>query len=196
MTFSTRSLRRGRKWVFLSLLLIVVTACSSVDNLLKKSLVLDCPDISIPASTANMVSFKDGGGQDLTDVLSEGIVRDIQMECISQVDKKTRTGNMDINVRIALEVNRGPADRSLKATLPYYISIANRERKILYREAFKLNVDFSGNRSRVQVLTEPVTYVLPITEDIDNTYYTVFAGFIVSKEQLEFNRARGKALGR
>jgi len=200
-TFQT-SLRRGRLGFSLAVLLIVATACSSasklstsVDSLLSKSLILDCPDISIPSSTANLVTFKPGGGEDLTDVLLEGVLGDIQLECISNVDAKTKTGSMDISVRIAIDANRGPADKSQKATLPYYISIANNERQILYREAFNLNVGFSGNRSRVQVLTQPVTFTLPITEKFTNRYYTVFAGFLVNKEQLRFNRKRRKALG-
>jgi len=203
MTTFQNSLRRGRLGLSSAVVLIVATACSSVsnlttsvDSLLSKSLVLDCPDISIPSSTANLVTFKPGGGEDLTDVLLEGVLADIQLECISSVDAKTKTGSMDINVRIAIDANRGPADKSQKATLPYYISIANNEQKILYREAFNLNVGFSGNRSRVQVLTQPVTFILPITEKFTNRYYTVFAGFLVNKEQLRFNRKRRKALGR
>lgn len=170
-----------------------LTACSAYEyasDLISTPIVLQCPKSWVIADAANLVRFRQGGGRDLTDVDYEGQITGVRLGCTTNVDKKTKVGTMDVDVNVLFDATRGPANRDRKALFKYFISVSDNDQKILYREALSLPVEFPGNRTRLQIQSDTITLQLPIASNRSSSYYLIFAGYELTREELEFNRTR------
>lgn len=170
-----------------------LAACSAYEyasDLFTSPVVLQCPKSWVLADAANLVKFRQGGGHDLIDVDFEGQIVGVRLACTSNIDKKTRVGNLDVEINVLFDATRGPANHDRKAMFKYFVSVSDNDRKILYREAFSMPVEFPGNRTRLQVQTDTVTLQLPIEPKRTSSYYRIFAGYELTREELEFNRTR------
>lgn len=177
------------------LILIPLTACTATQNtvdavtsLWSKPIVLPCPDYRILADAARIVQFRDGPGTDLVDVNIDGQLGDLTMECTTDVDKETKSGTMVVEVRVSFGAKRGPANATKRAVLPYFISVTDQKRNVLYREEFQIAVIFPGNQSAVQFFGEPVKLELPLSPKITSRDYRIYTGFKLSRAQLQYNR--------
>jgi len=159
-----------------------------VSLLWEDPVVLPCPDYRILADAARVRQFKEGAGRDLVDIDAEGVIGDVRMGCITRIDKKTRKGFMEVEVAVAFAAKRGPANRSRRVELPYFISVTDNKRNVLYREEFKVRASFPGNQSQLQFLGETVKLELPLSSKITSRDYLVFAGFMLTRDQLQLNR--------
>ena len=159
---------------------------------LSEPIVLRCPDYLVIADAAHLVRFRDGPGRDLIDIDFETKIVRVQLVCTSNIDKRTRVGTLDVDVTVTFRAERGPANRSREGRFDYFISVVGRDQKILYREAFAIKVGFPGNKTRLVVRSEPVTLEIPITPKRASRSFRIFAGLKLTREELEFNRRRGK----
>ncbi len=161
-----------------------------VTSVWDKPLVYDCPDYRILKDAARLTEFKAGPGRDLVDVSVEASIPDAALECLTFVDSKTKTGYMEAQFTVALAARRGPANKTKRATLPYFVSVTDKNRAVLYRETFKIAVRFSDNRNMVQTWGELIKLELPLRPDITSKDYVIFTGFALNRTQLEYNRAQ------
>ena len=195
-----RGFLRGVKTAFvLTLLAAGLGACSAyqyVTDKLSEPIVLSCPDYLVIADAANLVRFRDGPGRDLIDVDFETEIIRVQLACTSNIDRKTRVGTLDVEVFVSFRAQRGPANRSRKGRFDYFISVVGRDNRILYREAFAINVGFPGNKTRLLLRSEPVTLEIPITPKRASRSFRIFAGLELSRDELEFNRRRRQKSGK
>jgi len=159
-------------------------------------IVLSCPDYLVVADAAKLVRFRDGPGRDLIDVDFETEIIGVQLACTSNIDKRTRVGTLDVEVFATFRAERGPANRSRKGRFDYFISVVGRDNKILYREAFVINIGFPGNKTRLVVRSEPVTLEIPITPKRASRSFRIFTGLKLSRNELEFNRRRRGKTGK
>jgi len=90
-------------------------------------------------------------------------------------------------MRIAITAVRGPADVARKARFAYFVAIATRERKILAREEFGLEIPFPGNQTRV-VAVEEITQNIPLKPGQSGIDYVVYVGLALSPRELRYNR--------
>lgn len=174
-------------------LVVALGGCGAYDyaaDVFSKPLVLPCPKSWVVADAANLTQFREGTGRDLIDIDYDGEITGIELGCVTNADKKTLVGTMDVEVQILVNATRGPANRDRKGKFGYFVSVTDKDLKVLYREAFSLAVDFPGNRTRLLVRSRPVTLQIPIQPKKSSDYFRVFAGFTLSHEQLEFNRKR------
>ena len=169
-------------------------ACSTYEYLSDKisdPIVLKCPNYWVVADAANVVKFRDGPGRDLTDVNYEGKIVGVQLGCVSHIDRETRTGTMDVDVTIRFRVQRGPANRDRKARFDYFIRVVGPNGNILEGKNLSVVIDFPGNKTRLQFRSPPLTLEqFRITSKRSNTYYRIFAGFKLNREELDSNRRR------
>lgn len=176
-----------------ALALFPLAGCGVYDNvslLWSDPVVLSCPDYRVVADAAELVKFRDGPGRDLIDVDFEGAIVDVQLGCVTDVDRRTRRGTMEVEVTVSFDARRGPANRDRKARFPYFVSVVDRDRTILYREEFAITIDFPGNKTRLVFRNEPITLELPILRNRSSRDYSIFAGFKLTRGQLRFNRER------
>ncbi len=173
----------------------VLVGCSTVENtydtvssIWSTPIILPCPDYKILADAARIVQFRSGQGTDLVDVNIDGRLGDLTMECKTELDKDTRKGAMEVDVKVTFGAKRGPANLNKKALLPYFISVTDHKRNVLYREEFKIAVEFPGNQSALQFFGETVKLELPLSAKITSRDYLIFTGFKLTRAQLEYNR--------
>ena len=172
------------------------TAYETVSDLISDPIILPCPDYKVVADAAKMVRFREGPGHDLIDINFESEIEGVQLACTSNIDKKTRIGTMDVEITVEFKTQRGPANRDRRAPFEYFISVIDSSRKILYREAFKVNVRFAGNKTRLSLGAEPVTLEFPISPQRSSRTYRILTGFKLNREELRHNRDRTKVRSR
>ena len=193
------SFRGVKTALVLTLLAAGLAGCSAYEYISDKisdPIVLRCPDYLVIAEAANLVRFLDGPGRDLIDIDFETEITRVQLACTSYIDRRTRAGTLEVDVTVTFLAQRGPANRSREGRFDYFISVVGRDQKILYREAFAINVGFPGNKTRVLLRSEPVTLEIPITPKQGSRSFLIFAGLKLSRGELEFNRRRREKTGK
>lgn len=193
------SLRGVKTALVLFLLAGGLAGCSAfeyVTDKISEPIVLRCPDYMVIADAANLVRFRDGPGRDLTDVDFETEIIRVQLACTSNINKRTRVGTLDVDVSVTFRAERGPANRSREGRFQYFISLVDHNRNILDRKAIGINVGFPGNKTRLLLRSDPVLLEIPITPKRASRSFRIFAGLILSREELEFNRRRRERIGK
>jgi len=187
-----------QKWLIHSLIgpaLFGISGCVSLDkvkDVFADPVILACPETRILADASEITRYIKGGGRDLTDVVSEGKIQNINLACLTKIDGKNLIGVMEVEVGINIDASRGPADINQKAVYPYFISVTNLNKKVVYHEKFNVGINFSGNRSRLSFSSKPITIVLPLRPELTGMSYLIYSGFILTRKQLEHNRQRRK----
>jgi len=173
--------------------MLSLNACGGyqyISNKLAEPIILKCPEYLVLADAATVTKFRDGPGRDLVDVNYDGEITGLQLGCESNIDKKTKTGSMDIDVTLVFSATRGPANQTRKARFDYFISVVNPQQEILDRKGDHLVVTFPGNNTRVQFASKPVFMELPITAIWPISYYRIFVGLKLTRDELRFNRKK------
>jgi hypothetical protein len=167
------SFRRGVALAALALL----TACG-----LGEKREAACPQGIVPADSATVTRFRDGPGRDLTDVIAEGEIVNILVQC--RYDKRGVT----VDLQVAIAANRGPADRSRVAEFDYFVALVDPEQNILAKEPFRVKFEFRDNRTRLG-LVEELEPRLPLADVMKGPEYRVLVGFQLTPEELAWNRS-------
>lgn len=173
-----------QKWARIAIIgagIFGISGCETLDtvkNIFTEPVILACPNYQILADASEILRYVEGGGRDLTDVVSEGEIKDIRLECLTKIDKKTRVGVMEVEVRLIIAASRGPANRSQEAIYPYFISVTDLNKKIVYYEKFNVSIDFFGNRSKLSFASNPITIELPLRPELTGKKYLIYSGTI------------------
>jgi hypothetical protein len=149
---------------------------------------LACPPQNIIADASRRLTYQPGPGRDLIDIDNEIVIARVALECDSNVNRDTHAGSMAVDVTTIMEAVRGPANRDRRTAIEYFISVTDRADKILYREAFTINMTFEENESRRQVITPPVRLRIPINAGQTGKNFRILVGLVLSRDQLEMNR--------
>lgn len=149
-----------------------------------------CPEVVQVEGASNITKFVDGPGRDLIDVLFEGGINDATGLCEYDVDDETGAGTLAVEMTVALDLGRGPANRDRRAQVGYFIAITDTERNILNKQNFQGSVEFPGNKTKLVWLDEPVYLSIPLKGGQTGRDFLIFVGFDVSEEELRFNRER------
>ena len=187
--------KRSRHFVLFLASALLLSACGTaekVTGLFADPIILPCPDYFILADAAELVQYREGNGRDLTDVDFEGRMENVRLSCLTRIDKETKVGEMEIQIAFEFSATRGPANTSRTAEFPYFFYVTNLDKKWIRREKSKVAVDFSGNRSKLGFRSDPITIVppLPLRPYITDKNYLIYAGFLLTEEQLQSNRLR------
>jgi hypothetical protein len=159
--------------------LLVVTACSRSEKPEAA-----CPQGVIPADSASVTRFRDGPGRDLTDIIVEGEIVNILVQC--KYDKKSVT----VDLQIAVTGDRGPADRGRVAQFDYWVAILDPQQNIIAKQPGQVRFEFKDNRTRMgQILNEFEPYI-PLADIQQAPSYQIVVGFQLTAEELAWNRSQ------
>lgn len=155
-----------------------------------------CPEVSLLADAAHLVRFRPGGGRDLTDLTFEGEITNYTGSCVYDVDRKTRKGILRVNLAVVINANRGAADKDRAATVAYFVSLLDLDRKPITKQVFETTIVFEGNKTQLQIIDDqpPVLLEIPVDKTKDGRDYRIYIGFQLSPEELELNRRRRNIL--
>ena len=195
---------RYRGWrtaIPLMVLAFGLIGCSTYQNVIDKfkdPIVLKCPVYKVVGSMENLVRFRDGPGRDLIDVDFEGKITGVDLSCLSEIDRKTKSGTLEVDVTLRMVASRGPANRNRRAKFDYFFKVLDKRGNPIWfldEDGKKLegiiqsvNITFPGNKTRIQFRTQPFTMPLPINSQWSNRYYRIFTGLKLTREELQFNR--------
>lgn len=165
----------------------LLAGCSNVP-FAGKPIVQPCPTYFILEDAAALTKFKDGPGRDLTDIEYRAEMKTVELTCLSNIDRETKSGTMDVDVVPVVGAELGAAYSGETATLPYFVVVTNAEKKILYRDELRFEISFKGNRTRLIARPATTTIEIPITPEVNSKYYQIYSGFALSEDQAAFNR--------
>ena len=202
-TVSSTARRISLSTALIVLAAATINACDTASLLWRNPVVMNCPEHRVLADAASLVTFRDGPGRDLVDVNVEGQLIGMRLACQTDMEKGDKSGNLEIEATVLFGAARGPANRSRKGILPYFLRVTDTNDRILYGENFKIKAAFPGNQTRVQFHAGVITLELPIkvTDDgksweLSNRDYVIWTGFALPREQLKYNRTRRSSVRR
>ncbi len=155
---------------------IVLAACSG------DQVAVACPQAAQIKDASRLTRFS-GAGRDLTDVLFEAEIKQLQLVC------EYDDGVVEASLKIVFQALRGPANRQGRAPVRYFVAIADRGKAILAREEFDLEIPFRGNQTRVAI-SEELGPRIPLRPGESGTDYRIYVGFTLTREEMRYNRRR------
>ncbi len=155
-----------------------------------------CPEVSVLGDAASLTKFIEGRGRDLTDVLYEAKLVDAVGACDYDVKKETGEGTLAIEMMVSMEMARGPANRDGKAPVNYCVAVVGKDRAVLNKQDFTGTVEFTGNRTQLRWMDEPVYLTIPLKKGQAGRDFRIYVGYDLSQEELEFNRKQASGARR
>ena len=178
-------------------LILVLAGCGVYQNLEERVIgkALPCPRVSILADAATITRFKEGGGRDLIDVDFKGAFTGFRGSCGYDIDEDTDSGTLSLDLAVAMDLERGPANRSREIRIEYFISVTDSSKKVLNKEIFDVKVTFPGNRTVLKWSEnpdDPVILNIPLFAGERGQDFIIFVGFQLSPDELLYNRRQGR----
>ena len=168
--------------VFLGLL---VTACAD-DSIFSGGRSLSgvaCPQVAVLNAPGELTRFSDGKIGELSDVLFHARMEVLGGHC--DIEKEA----VFVTTDAKLTVIRGPAENKREVKFAFFIAVLNGQREVIMREAFPIILKFEGPEGRFE-FEDSVTVQIDLQPNMDPASYSIYAGFEMSPEELEFNRRR------
>jgi hypothetical protein len=141
-----------------------------------------CPRVSILKEAAQITQFRPGPGRDLSDILFRGKLGGFQAECDYD------DGELLVDLGLLFLAERGTADRSRVGVFEYFVAVADASGTVIEKKRFSARVEFPENVSRASFVEELSLRDIRVAAPEDGEMYSVFAGFQLSDEQLDYNR--------
>jgi hypothetical protein len=142
-----------------------------------------CPRASIIGEGSTVTKFRDGTGRDLTDIVAQGEIVDVAVEC--DYDRR----GVEVALQVAIAAQRGPADRSRVAEFDYFVAVADAQRTILAKEVFRLRFEFPATQARIGTIEE-IEPRIPLKSRAEGVDYQIIVGFQLTPEEIEWNRTQ------
>lgn len=172
----------GRAVALAAVVGIALPACSS-----KQPPPGPCPRALILADADSLTRFREGAGRDLIDVDFNARFANVVSECEYDVDK-TKAGKMTVRVTSAFAVERGPSNRTRKASLNYFVTLTDDRREPVAKSEFAVGVEFPPNVTRQVLADTPIELKVPIRAGQSGRNFTVYVGFQLTEAELDHNR--------
>lgn len=147
-----------------------------------------CPSVVVLPGADRLTRF-DGNGRDLTDVVFEAEFQNVRLTC--EYDENA----VEAVLQFRLLVAEGPADTSGRADIRYFVAVGTRDRRILAREEFALDIPFTGNKRRVAAVEE-IAQRIPLEAGRSGADYVVYLGLAVRPDELRYNLDNRSPLAR
>ncbi len=140
-----------------------------------------CPRVSKIDEAAQLTRFAPSG-HDLTDVLFEAAIGDINGKCSAS------EGSVTVKLTVDFVASRGPADKTRKAPFSFFVAITDLHEKVLGRQQFDSTIEFAGNQTRGG-LREKLDQIIPTVKGQRGDDFRIYVGFALTHEELDYNRA-------
>ena len=144
---------------------------------------LACPRVAILEAPSELTRFTEGVSRDISDILFQSKLEINKVTC--EVEERAVYVTADARLSVA----RGPANIDGKAPFAFFVAVLNGKREIILRQGFPVIVEFKAGEPRID-FEDSVTLEIIKEPEVDAATYTVYAGFEMTPEELQFNRLR------
>ena len=110
-------------------------------------------------------------------------------KCFYEIDSDTQEGLVRVNVKTEFKIDRGAANKTRQADFQYFVSIIDANGEILDKQVFPYTAKYWKNRLSVKDADAPVELSIPLSGGQTGQDFSIYVGFQMSKEELDFNRA-------
>ena len=155
----------------------------------KKVVLPSCPEIRILPEASFITQFRNGPGRDITDIIHESRLVGYSGSCEFVGDAPNFTA-VDVTLRPVMDVSRGPAAGGRAVEIKYFVAVPAFYPRPEGRSEFGVRAIFPENRDNMRLRDEELTIRLPLTGGRTTSDLPVYLGFVLTPEQLEFNRKR------
>ncbi len=136
------------------------------------------------AEAVNLTQFAAEGARDVTDVRYFAGFSDVTWSC----DLEGST--LEVELSLFVEAAAGPTSGAQTADFRYFVALAARDGGLIAKETFASRIALTSEDGRGS-LVEEIEQRIPLRPDQSGDDFEILIGFQLTREQLEFNRARG-----
>ena len=149
-----------------------------------------CPRASVLQQARALTLFGDGPGRDLSDVAFEIELRGAGGDCDYDVDEE-EGGGVAVEFALSIHAARGPAARTDRVSVPYFVALTDASRQIVAKEVFTVEIVFDGAGSRAWVVEE-IEQWIPLGPGERGVAYETLVGIQFTPDQLEDSRRKAQ----
>lgn len=142
-----------------------------------------CPPIFILKDAGSLTRYTPGAGKDITDVLFQAKIIDFRGVCDYTKDRTM----VEIDLDLAFDLVRGPANRDRKAAFQYFVAIPRFHPAPQGRNTFSIRATFAGQATRTRT-NDRIQVEIPLDPKISRDDYAIYLGFQLTRQELEENR--------
>ncbi|WP_027284767.1 hypothetical protein [Rubritepida flocculans] len=164
---------------------LVLAGCGSgrIEDLL-----IACPELSLPADTADLTRYRPDGPPDLSAMVMDARITAIEGSCV----RGRRDRSVVARIAPRFQVERGPAAQGRAVELPWYLAVVEEgTERIASRATFRIPAAFPANTPRLTITSAPIEIEFPVAEGRRVQDYRIMVGFLLNEEELALNRRRG-----
>ena len=147
-----------------------------------------CPRVSVLQQTRLLTLYGDGPGRDLSDVAFELELRDVAGDCDQDLDED-EGGGVAVAFALPIHASLGPAARSDRVSVSYFVALTDPSRRIVAKEVFTTEIVFAGSGPRARTVEE-IEQWIPLGPGETGAGYETLVGFQLTPDQLEDTRRR------
>lgn len=166
-----------------ALILLAAASCASQEDIAA----YPCPVVAPVRELSYLTKFA-GQSQDLSDTLYEAKV-DAVMPAVNCVYQEEEGGKRAIvyDIRVQFLAQRGPKDREGVAMFNYFMAITGPNGRPLVRQVFDTEIPFEDNATQA-ITVEELQPRIPLKPGENGDYYRIYVGFVLSEQELAYNR--------
>ncbi|MFN3448988.1 MAG: hypothetical protein ACK44F_09860 [Roseococcus sp.] len=153
-----------------------------------EDLLIACPELSLPADTADLTRYRPGAPPDLSALVMDARITAIEGSCL----RGRRDRSVIARIAPRFQVERGPASDARVVELPWYLAVVEEgTERIASRATFRIPAAFPPNAARVSLSSTAIEIEFPVGEGRRVQDYRIMVGFLLNEEELALNRRRG-----
>ena len=166
------------KWKFAGagLVLLAAGACSS-DGAGDTTFL--CPNVVVLAEASSIILQGSGTGASYTAHIAEA-TRECRLE----------GGTIFLDIKLWIKGERSDDTTMAELTLPYFVTSTERDRRVIQKLRYDRLLVFVKGASHAAGSESIANIQIPIEQGKDSWNYEIVVGFQLTREQLEYNRAR------
>lgn len=167
------------------LLIIMALAAFSAGcgNIFERKAGPKCPPILILKDAGSLTRYAPDTTKDITDVLFQAKIVDFRGIC----DYNKERTRVDIDLSLAFDLLRGPANRDRKASFEYFVAIPQFHPAPQGRNTFSIDAAFDGQATRARI-NDRIELEIPLDPKVSRETYAIYLGFQLTRQELEDNR--------
>jgi len=167
--------------------LLFLSACTGMPGVADPP---PCPLVSTLGDAAKITRFIDGPGRDLIDLDFTGHINKLSGQCFFEIDPDTGEGIVRVNINTEFKMNRGAGNKTREAVFDYFVSLVDANGVVINKLTFPFTAEYWNNRTFMIGSDAPVKLTIPLTGGKTGDDFSIYVGFQLSHEELDFNRGK------
>lgn len=142
-----------------------------------------CPNIAVLDAPGELTRFGGASPGALNDLLFQARM-DVTDAFCEITDKATF-----VTAEAKISIARGPAETKGEVRFAFFVAVLDGQRNVILRDAFPLIVQFKKDETHLDY-KDSFTIQIDRKPGIDPSSYSVYGGFEMTPDELEFSRRR------